>query len=1036
MIPNESIRRLLRLCRLQRFTNQNRALDERLSARIVRTGDQPKMVNEHTLEGGPEPDETAESQQPGENGTVPDSAADADNRLYAEEYRMPGVLIVGIGASAGGLDALQQFFDHMPGDSGMAFVVVTHQPAGRVSLMPDLLARHSPMPVSEIGGPTRVEPNHVYLARGGVAVGLQGDTLVPEDPVLPRARTLVIDSFFRALARAAGENAVGIVLSGTGSDGTLGVREIKAQSGMTMAQDEGSALYSSMPRSAIASLHVDYVLSPADMPSRLLSYASTLARRVDLTQQPAQGDDLLGRVLLLLRSRTGHDFSYYKGTTIRRRVERRMNVHQMESRAYLHYLQNNAGEVDRLFKELLIGVTSFFRDPNAHEALAALLPDLFHGKPQGYVFRVWVPGCSTGEEAYSLAMGFKEAMDRTNSHFGIQVFATDLDPDAIEIARTGEYPESISADVSPKRLERFFTPVDGYYRIKKEIREMLVFAPQNLVDDPPFTKLDLLSCRNLLIYFDAKLQQRLMPMFHYALRPGGLLFLGTSEAVGSFGHLFEPLDKKWKIFRRRVGPSTSYVTELPNNGDLGRRELAAPSFGRRSVEPTLAQSAERALIQNLVPPAIVMHERGEIVHIHGRTGQFLEPAPGPQTSANVYNMAREGLQLDLAVAVRHAMESETGVIQRGVRVKSNGHEITVDLRVKRLSQPEHLRGLFLVAFENAEPVKILEANSDLAPAPEAVPGRLAELERELQHAKEVHQSTVEELETANEELKSTNEELQSTNEELQSANEELETSKEEMQSLNEELQTVNAELQGKVEELSRTNDDMKNLLNGTDIATIFLDNDLNIKRYTDQAKKVVRLIPSDVGRPVGDLVSKLKHQTLSADAAEVLHTLVFKEAEVQTDDGAWYLMRMLPYRTTDNVIDGLVVTFVDITKIKGLQEDWRRLIVALGSAPTAIFGQTADLVYDWAFGNILGQTAERMIGRRDQDLFSDDGRVLAELKREVIARGQPLRRRIPLGFDGARRTHDIYLQPTVKAGGEVVGISGVLTALDEPSDGH
>ena len=992
------------------------------------------MVNEHTLEGEPQPEATTATRQPGKNGVAPDTAPDTDNRLNEEGSRVPSVVIVGIGASAGGLEALQQFFDHMPGDSGMAFVVVTHQPAGRVSLMPELLARHSAMAVTEIGGPTRVEPNHVYLARGGVAVGLQGETLVPEDPALPRARTLVIDSFFRALARAAGENAVGIVLSGTGSDGTLGVREIKAQSGMTMAQDEGSALYSAMPRSAIASLHVDYVLSPADMPNQLLSYAGTLARRGQLTPQPAEGDDLLGRIFVLLRSRTGHDFSYYKGTTIQRRVERRMNVHQMESlRDYLFYLQNNATEVDRLFKELLIGVTSFFRDPNAHDALAALLPALFQDKREGYVFRIWVPGCSTGEEAYSLAIGFKEAMEQTKSHFGIQVFATDLDPDAIEIARTGEYPESISADVSPKRLERFFTSADGYYRVKKEIREMLVFAPQNVVDDPPFTKLDLLSCRNLLIYFDAKLQQRLMPMFHYTLRPGGLLFLGTSEAVGSFAHLFEPLDKKWKIFRRKDGPSTAYVTELPNNGDLGRRELVIPSFGRRSVEPTLAQSAERALIQNLMPPAIVMHERGEIVHIHGRTGQFLEPAPGPQTSANVYNMARDGLQLDLAVAVRHAVESETGVIQRGVRVKSNGHEISVDLRVKRLSQPEHLRGLFLVAFENVERVKILEATPAVAPSPEAVPGRLADLERELQHAKEVHQSTVEELETANEELTSTNEELQSTNEELQSANEELETSKEEMQSLNEELQTVNAELQGKVEELSRTNDDMKNLLNGTDIATIFLDSELNIKRYTDQAKKVVRLIPSDVGRPVGDLVSKLKHQTLLDDAAAVLHTLVFKEAEVQTDDGAWYLMRMLPYRTTDNVIDGLVVTFVDITKIKGLQEDWRRLIVALGSAPTAIFGQTSDLVYDWAFGNILGQTAERMIGRNDQDLFAGDGRVLANLKREVIASAKPLRRRITLGFDGARRTHDIYLQPTLKADGEVVGVSGVLTALEEPA---
>ncbi len=418
--------------------------------------------------------------------------------------------------------------------------------------------------------------------------------------------------------------------------------------------------------------------------------------------------------------------------------------------------------------------------------------------------------------------------------------------------------------MSAKRLERFFTPADGFYRIKKEIREMLVFAPQNLVEDPPFTKLDLLSCRNLLIYFDAKLQHRLMPMFHYALRPGEPLVPGH---VRVHRQLWPPLRAARQEVEdlsppRKASRPPMSRTCRPAHGDVATRDLLATSFGRRATEPSLAQSAEQALMQHLVPPTILMHERGEIVHIHGRTGQFLEPAPGAPNSANVYNMAREGLQLDLAVAVRRAGESEAGVIQRGVRVKTNGHTITVDLRVKRLTQPEHLRGLFLVAFDHVEPIPVMEAQSDAGPAHEAVPGRMNELERELQHAKEVHQSTVEELETANEELKSTNEELQSTNEELQSANEELETSKEEMQSLNEELQTVNSELQGKVEELSRSNDDMKNLLNGTDIATIFLDNDLNIKRYTDQAKKVVRLIPSDVGRPVGDLVSKLQASDL------------------------------------------------------------------------------------------------------------------------------------------------------------------------------
>jgi two-component system CheB/CheR fusion protein len=466
-------------------------------------------------------------------------------------------------------------------------------------------------------------------------------------------------------------------------------------------------------------------------------------------------------------------------------------------------------------------------------------------------------------------------------------------------------------------------------------------------------------------------------------------------------------------------------------GDVPAREPGAPLTGK-AIELGLAQTAERTLLQQLVPPAVIMHERGDIVHIHGRTGLFLEPAPGSQTSANVYNMAREGLQLDLAVAIRHAAGSEQTVVHRGVRVRANGHMISVDLRVKKLTQPEAMKGLYLVAFEKVDELSEDSSGTGDGVSQEEFTDRVTDLQRELSHAKEVHQSTIEELETANEELKSTNEELQSTNEELQSANEELETAKEEMQSLNEELQTVNAELQGKVEELSRANDDMKNLLNGTDIATIFLDHELNIKRYTDQARKVIRLIPSDVGRPVGDLVSKLKYTRLAEDALDVLHSLVFKEAEVQSEEGGWYLMRILPYRTTENVIDGLVVTFVDITKIKGLQNETRRLVAALNTSPVGIFEQDAQGNYLWAFGRVLGQRPDQVIGHNDEQLFGQRSDHLVELKREVMDKQRAQRRRIKLGLDGAAREHDVYVQPVMNADGQAIGVSGVLTALEEP----
>ena len=943
-------------------------------------------------------------------------------------------LVVGLGASAGGLEALEEFFDELEPEPGMSFVVVTHLAHGSVSLLPELIGRFSRMPVVRITDGLPLEPNRVYVQPPGVALGVLNGRLHVFEPAADGHQPLPIDFFFRCLAQDVKERAVGIVLSGTGTDGTNGLREIKAASGLTLAQDETTARYPGMPHSASTAVELDYVLPPREMARQLTAYAKAPLVRLAGPRQDAgvENGEVLSRIFVLLRNRSGHDFSHYKATTTGRRIARRMNVHQIETaKEYLRYVQVNPQELDLLFRELLIGVTSFFRDPDAFQALAERgLRSLLDGKSDGYVVRCWIAGCSTGEEAYSIAMLLREHLDGTGARFAAQVFATDLDPESVEIARAAVYPSAITNDVSPQRLERFFVEEDGHYRIKKEIRETVVFATQDIVEDPPFTKLDLLVCRNLLIYLNGDVQKRLIPLFHYSLRPNGILFLGSSETIGGYGHLFEPLDKKWKVFKRKEVPAGTYVTEVPASFGVETpgREVPSAGFGRRA-EPGLTQVAERALLQHLVPPSVIMHQSGEIVHIQGRTGLYLEPSPGSQTNVNVYNMAREGLQLELTLAVRQAAASKEEIVHRGVRVKTNGDFTRVDVRVKQLTQPEALRGLFLVSFAPS-PAEEQPREDGGASGAVVEAERLNDLERELLQAKEVHQTTVEELETANEELKSANEELQSMNEELQSANEELETSKEEMQSLNEELQTVNAELQGKVEELSRANDDMKNLLNATDIATIFLDNKLNIKRYTDQAKRVIRLIPSDISRPIGDLVSNLRYTTLMEDAREVLRTLVFKETEVQSEDGSWYLMRILPYRTMENLIDGLVVTFVNVTKVRGLQEQTRRLLGALSSSPTGVCGQDRELRYEWAFGSIFGRWPNEINGRTDAELVSEQqASELTALKRGVMESGTRTRQRVRVAPLGQGKLYDIFIEPVLDGAGKIVGVTSVITEL-------
>jgi len=674
---------------------------------------------------------------------------------------------------------------------------------------------------------------------------------------------------------------------------------------------------------------------------------------------PKDGEmsDAVQKIYILLREQTGHDFSLYKPNTIWRRIERRMDVHRLDRvSGYVRYLQENPREVETLFKELLIGVTRFFRDPESFKILKEkIFLEYLRAKPDNDPVRVWVPGCSTGEEAYSVAVIISECMETLGRRFNAQIFATDIDEDAIAMARQGAYPESISGDVNADRLKRFFSKEDNIYRVNKSVREMLVFALHDILKDPPFTKMDLICCRNLLIYLDSMVQKKLLPLFHYSLKPEGILFLGSSETIGGAVDLFSVSDRKWKIFTRKISTSAGRTTlEFPPMPPAGNARGIRRWTG---CEPEdIRRLAEGFLIKSYAPPSVLINEKGEIQYIHGRTGKYLEPAPG-EANFNIFDMAREGLRGELSRAIRRAGAEKREIVCKGLRVRSNGHLQSVDVFVKPVMERVAQAGLFMVIFDDTGSVEELKRTETDGRSKKKPKKRLEVIEQELQFTKESLQSTIEELETVNEALSAANEELQSTNEELQSANEELETSKEEQQSLNEELVTVNTELQCKLDELSIINNDVKNLLDSTEIPTIFLDDALNVKRFTPQATRVVPLIQSDIGRPIGHIASNLKYGDIAENSKEVLGKPGLKELEVEDKNGHWYLMRILPYRTIDNVIEGVVVSFFDIHDRKAaadkieslnrsLQEsrDYAEAIVATLREPLLVLDQDLRVV--------------------------------------------------------------------------------------------
>jgi len=869
-------------------------------------------------ETGPQERETS-----GGQGETPSGTGGSTPEVM-EEAPFP---IVGIGASAGGLEALEAFFASLPAESGLAFVVITHTDPEHQTLLPELLQKKARVPVVVLEEGTQAAPDRVFLPPSDQdAVLKQGAFHLRKRPSRTELH-MPVDLFLKHLADERGRFAACVILSGTGTDGTQGLRMIKEQAGLALAQTPDSARHGGMPRSALDTGLVDFELPPAEMPERLIEY---FRHPAVIRPRPGGGrrkeeSDPLRRILVFLANRTRQDFSLYKENTLVRRVERRMTITgSRDASTYLELLHNNPEEVRALFQDLLIGVTSFFRDPEAFEYLRReLLPDLVSGSDREPV-RVWVPGCATGEEAYSVAILLKESVEEAETVREIQIFGTDIDARAIEKARQGSYVQNIASDVSPERLERFFTKEDSRYRVGHEIREEVVFAEQNVLEDPPFSNLDLLVCRNLLIYLKPEAQNRLIPLFHYALKPEGVLFLGSSESVGRHQELFGMVSKQHNLYRKKNDAARPQV-QFPTGARMleASREPGAAPEAPATAEENVARAAERVILEEHTPACVVVGEKGEIVHFHGRTGKYLEPASGAPT-LQMADMAREGLRFALLSAMRRSRERNAEVREHDVRVKTNGEHQRIDLIVQPFTKPP-LRNGQLVVFRELPDLPEAEGEAEPATARDEDAGRVEELEQELMRLRQDYRSAMEELQTSNEELRSSNEELHSSNEELQSTNEELESSREELQSLNEELNTVNSELNSKIAELREAYNAINAVLNSTRVAIVFLDTDLKVTRFTPEASQLLNLIDSDVGRPVDHITHNLEYDDLVGAVRGVLSDLSLVDEEVRDHDGHWYRMRIMVYRPQEQVIEGVVLTFINIDAQKQSQEELREM---------------------------------------------------------------------------------------------------------------
>ncbi len=941
-------------------------------------------------------DQNAREQGVADDGVADDAVADdaiSDDAVADEvEEQVDAFPVVGIGGSAGSLDPLRTFLNNLPPDTGMAFVIIQHMLPTGESALHELLVRWTPMPVHRVAEGMPVEPDTIYVNLPDRDVTLSDGCfrLRPRDQA---GLHLPIDLFLRSLAYDRRNKAVAILLSGTGSDGTLGVQTIKGAGGMVMVQDPATATHDNMLYSVIATKLVDSVLAPEDMSDQLLSYAQMQLLRPSMeTKLALEDEQALQTVLKAIRDEIGHDLSAYRRNTIIRRIQRRMAVHRIDRFPdYAQYLRHHPSEARSLFRELLIGVTSFFRDSEVFDVLEREgIPQLLVDHAPDDPVRVWVAGCSTGEEAYSMAILFREAMDNLDRQFELQVFATDLDEDGINRARNGIYPVSIAGDVSPDRLRRWFVREGDVLHVAQTIRDNVVFAVHNLIKDPPFSHMDLVSCRNLLIYLSAEMQRKVVPIFHYALKPGGLLLLGTAESLGEHSHLFEPLDNRAKLFRRKEQPSRMPIWDLGLFEHRPGREGATMRTGTKFA---LRETIEDMLLSMHTPPAVLVDERGQGLFFHGSTGRYLEPAPG-EANLSLTRMAREGLRAPLSSSIRQAAREHKPVVHERVRVRTNGGDEFVRLTVKPIDAGASMKNLLLVLFEplghKTEPEPKAEIGEDERDAYDD-----ASLREELRSARDHLQATVKELEESNQDLQAANEELQSSNEELQSTNEELQTSKEELQSVNEELVTVNAELNGKIEELTRAHSDMSNLLTSIQVGVIFLDRDGIVRRFTPAASRVAHLITTDVGRPIEHIGTSLVSENLAGTVQKVLADLSTLEKEVQTADGSWFVMHAMPYRTRENIVDGVILTFVDISEHKQAQLELERITQAVEQslAMVLITDRRGRAEYvSPRFVDVTGYAEEQALGRTPVELnwYPPDGQDYDEMIAQV-SEGNPWR---------------------------------------------
>ena len=854
-----------------------------------------------------------------------------------KQDRLKFVPIVGIGASAGGLEAFQQLFEEMPSDSGMAFIIVQHLDPTHKSMLVDLIDRFTQMQVYQIEDGMQVKPNCIYIIPPNHDLAIQNDVLELKEPAAARGFRLPIDYFFRSLAEEKRENAICIILSGTGSDGTLGLRAIKEEGGLAIVQDPASAKYHGMPHSAIATGLVDLILSPEEMPAQLSNYVTQALRSNDKRMIPAslQSNDAVQKIMMILRTETGHDFSQYKHNTIGRRIERRMVVNKISSiDDYVTYIRQNIDEADILFRELLIGVTSFFRDKDAFEMLIRkAFPIVFDNRMIDEPIRVWVTGCATGEEAYSLAIALQEYMEKRDIDREVQIFATDIDSDAINKARQGLYPHNIAADISSDRLDRWFIKEDNHYQVVKQIRNMVVFAIQSVIRDPPFSRLDIISCRNVLIYLGSELQRKVLTLFNYALRPGGILFLGTSESLGDSIQYFDEIDRRTKLFRRIR--QSSRVRGRPFNFSHSLPDSIQNKHASTDKTVSNQEITERQLLDDFTPPSALINEKNHIIYMHKQLGQYLN-LPEGEAEFDIFKMADQSLRIPLTIALRRAREQNIEVVQKNIQIEIEDKSHTIDLIVRPVNASRLTKGWLLALFKDVDTIQTTDLEIPASGNDTDYEQQLIQMEHELQSSRQYMQTLVEELETTNEEMTSTNEELQSANEELQSTNEELETATEELQSVNEELVTVNAELHAKIDELSHANNDLNSLLSTLDVGIIFVDLQLRIREFNPAVRQLVNLIDTDIGRPLAHIVANMEYTNLVRDAEEVLNTLIPFETELQTNDKKWYWMQIRPYRTMNNAIEGIVLTFTEITEQKRTEEELRTL--------TRAFEQTASLI--------------------------------------------------------------------------------------------